>query len=142
MDKREAAEKIAKLRKLSDDPRTPSTEAASARRTADRLATEHHLGPADLEIGKMCSAYDDLIGEVEKIVKNNPRLPAGLFGSEQVVRDVVGKLRQADDSDKSSRLRKFVTVVRTASMFVGDNKYVSEIKIVMDTVLKNHGVSI
>jgi hypothetical protein len=142
MDKKSAAKKVAKLRRLAEDPRSPAGERENARRAADRITSENHLSPADLDVGKMCSAYDELVGEIEKFVKNNPNLPSGLFGAEKVVTDVVGKLRLADDSDKSARLRTFVTVVRTASIFVGDNRYVSEIKSIMDAALGNNNVRI
>jgi len=135
-----AAEKVAKLRRLADDPRTPATEAASARREADRLSALHDLTASDLELGRKAAAYDDLVVELEKVVRNNPNLPVGIFGAEKVVTDVLRKLRDASDVDKAARLAKIVTVVQTASLFVGDAKIVVECKAVIGSVLKNHGL--
>jgi len=142
MNKDAAAEKIAKLRRISDDPRTNPSEAANARKTAERLAKEHNLTQDDLDIGKMCSAYDDLVGKIEQFVSKNPNMPVGIFGAEKIVSGVVGKLRQTTDTNKATRLRTVVTFVRTASLFVGDNRYVSEIKTITETALRNNGVTI
>lgn len=142
MTKKDAASKIAKLRRLADDPRTPTNEAASARGRADKLAAEHGLGPADLEEGRLCAAFDDLVGEVEKIVRGNPNLPTGMFGTEQVLTQVLGQLRGMGDADKATRLRQIVGIVRTASFFVGSNKTIAEIKSALDVVLKNHQINL
>lgn len=142
MDKKSAAEKVAKLRRVAEDPRTNASEATNARRTADRLAFEYSLGSADLEAGRMSAAYDELLMAIEKFVKNHPRMPAGIFSAEKAVQDVVGRLRGASESDKSSRLRTFVSIVRTANLFIGSNAYVSEVKTIMDTALSNNGVTI
>ncbi len=142
MTKKDAAAKIAKLRRLADDPRTPKEEAESAKRQIDKLSAEHGLLPADLEVGRMSAAFDDLVTEIEKIVRANPNLPVGLFGTEQIVAQILDKLRGMGEGDKSTRLRQIVGIVRTASFFVGSNKTVAEIKSVVDLVLKNHQINL
>jgi len=39
-------------------------------------------------------------------------------------------------------MRQIATVIRTAAFIAGDTPIIAEIKIVFDTALKNHGVSI
>ena len=141
MNKKAAAEKVAKLRRLADDPRTPPTEAESARKQSSKLAAEYGLGPQDLETGKLCAAFDDLVKEVEKIVERNP-MSAGLFGSRKVVNDVLGKIREIGDADKATKLRQLVGIVNVASFIMGDNKIIAELKAVIDTTLKNHEIVI
>jgi hypothetical protein len=136
--KKDAAVKVAKLRRLADDPRTPPTEADVARRQIDKLSAEHGLAPLDLETGRLCAAFDDLVGEIEKLVARHPNVPSGLFGTTKVVNDVLGKIRDIDDADKATKLRQLVSIVRIASLFAGDTKIVSELKVVIDTTLKNH----
>jgi hypothetical protein len=138
MTKKDAASKIAKLRRLADDARTPPTEAEAARGRADKLAAEHGLGATELESGRWCAAFDDLVTEVEKIVHGNPNLPTGMFGTEQVLTQVLGLLRGMQDGNKATRLRQIVGLVQTASFFAGSNKTVVEIKSMIDIVLKNH----
>jgi hypothetical protein len=140
--KKDASSKIAKLRRLADDPRTQPNEAETARKQADKLSAEHGLGPADLEAGRWCAAFDDLVTEVEKIVRNNPNLPTGMFGTEQILTQVLSLLRGMQDDDKATRLKQIVGLVQTASFFVGSNKTVAEIKLVIDTILKNHQLTL
>jgi len=137
-----AAERVAKLRRLADDPRTPPSEAENARAQATKLAAEHSLGEADLELGRIGSAYDELVDRLEKLALNNPKLPTGIFGAEQVVVDVLHKLKQVGDSDKSRRLRAVTTTVRTAHLFLGNTPLIDNVKIILDSVLKNHGLTI
>lgn len=142
MTKKDAAEKIAKLRRLADDPRTPKHEAESARTRIAKLSVEHGLTPADLDAGRWGAAFDDLVTEVEKIVRGNPNLPVGMFGTEQILTQVLGKLRGMGEGDKASRLKQIAGLVRTASFLMGGNPTVAEIKSVIDVVLKNHQLTI
>jgi hypothetical protein len=137
--RREAAEKVAKLRRLADDPRTPRTEAQTARGTADKIAREHELGEQDLAVGRMCAAFDDLIGELEKAIQQRSgQIPTGMFGAGHAIKTALDGIRKMTDVDKATRLRQLTGVVRTAALFVGDHPVVAEVKAVLDTVLKNH----
>jgi len=138
--KREAAEKVAKLRRLADSTKNPH-EKATARRQADKLAAEYGLGKEDLDAGKMAAAFDDLVGAVERVVENAP-IPKGIFDTGSIIREVTGKIRKLDDADKSKKLRQVATAVRVAAMIAGDNKTVAELKAVLDSVLKSHDLTV
>ena len=139
MTRREAAEKVAKLRRLADDPRTPREEAHNAREAAAKITREHKLKEQDLATGRMCAAFDDLVGELEKAVqRRSAHLPTGIFGAEQSIKTALDGIRKMTDVDKATRLRQLTTVVRTAAIFVGDHPVVAEVKAVLDAVLKNH----
>jgi hypothetical protein len=141
-DRRSAAEKVAKLRRLADDPRTPPTEAQAARNQADKIARENGLGDQDLIAGRMGAAFDDLVEEIGKVVARHPNIPTGLFGTSSVIRDALNQVRAMQEADKVNRLRQIVSVVRAASFFLSDNRMVAEVKIVVDTALKNHNIVI
>lgn len=141
MTKKEAAEKVAKLTKLAEGSTNPH-EASAARSRAQKIVDEHGLTDHDLMSGEMSGAFDELVDSVQKIVASHPALPPGLFNSSAVITDVLHKIKNIGDVDKSVRLRQITTIVRTASFLVGDNAVISEIKAVLDTTLKNHNISI
>lgn len=141
MTKKEAAEKVAKLTKLAKGSTNPH-EASAARSRAQKIVDEHSLTDHDLMSGEMAGAFDELVDSVQKIVASHPALPPGLFNSSAVITDVLHKIKNIGDVDKSVRLRQITTIVRTASFLVGDNAVISEIKAVLDTTLKNHNLSI
>lgn len=141
-DRRRIAEKVAKLRRLADDPRTPPTEAQAARSQAEKIAAENGLGDQDLLAGRMGAAFDDLVEEIGKVVSRHPNIPTGLFGTGNVIRDALNQVKAMPENDKVSRLRQIVSIVRAASFFLGDNKVVAEVKVVVDTALKNHDVTV
>lgn len=140
MNKRDAAEKVAKLRRLAEGSQNQH-EAANARRQADKLAQEHGLTEDDLAGGKLAAAFDDMVGAVEKIVDNAP-IPKGLFDTGSIIREVTSKIRSLGEDDKAKKMRQVATAVRVAAMIAGDNKTVGELKAVLDTVLKNHDLKI
>jgi hypothetical protein len=139
VNKREAAEKVAKLRRVAQGTSNPN-EADTARRQADKIASEHGLTELDLSSGQMAAAFDDLVGEVEKVVAQKS-VPTGLFGTESVVKDVLGKIRNFQEDDKAKKLRQVSLVIKVGAMIAGNNATVAEIKAVLDTVLKNHGLT-
>jgi hypothetical protein len=137
--KRDAAEKVAKLMRLARGTSSPE-EAASARAQATKIAQEHGLGPADLEVGQMGAAWDDLVDQVGRLVgQRTPAMPRGLFDVGPIVADVLRTIKSIKDTDKASRLRQVTTAVRAASFVAGDhNQTIAELKRTLDTVLKNH----
>lgn len=141
MTRKEAAEKVAKLRRLARGSKNPH-EAEMAREQADKLAARHGLASADLEAGSMGAAFDDLVDQVKTVVAGHASIPAGLFNTEGIINDVLGKIKSIGESDKSARLRQIATLIRTASFFAGDNKVVAEMKAVLDTTLKNHDLTL
>jgi hypothetical protein len=141
MTRKDAAAKIAKLIRLADDPRTQPAEATSARQLASKIQTEYKIGPQDIETDRLCAAFDELVGVVEKIVERHPSLP-GLFGTRKIVSDVLGSVRCIGDDDKSARLRQLVGIVRVASFVAGSIPLVAELKAAVDTALANNNVTI
>jgi hypothetical protein len=141
MTKKDAAEKVAKLMKLANGSSNPH-ESATAKSQAEKLVAEHHLTDNDLLSGEMAAAFDDLVDSVQKLAASHPALPPGLFNSSAIITDVLHKLKNIGDTDKSTRLKQITTIVRTASFIAGDTPLVAEIKAVLDSTLKNHGLSI
>ena len=139
MTKREVAEKVAKLRRLAQSSTNPH-EVENARKQADKLISEHGLSESDMSTGQMGAAFDDLVTEIEKVVARSP-IPKGLFDTSGVVRGVLTKIRNLNEDDKAKKLVAATVAVRMASMLMGDNKHIVELRIVFDTVLKNHGLS-
>jgi hypothetical protein len=139
--KKEAAEKVAKLMKLANGSTNPH-EASSARSQAEKIVREHGLTDDDLRSGEMASAFDELVDSLQKLVAGHPALPTGLFNSSAIVTDVLHKIKTLGDVDKSKKLRQITTMVRTVSFIAGDNPIVSEVKAVLDSTLKNHGISL
>lgn len=141
MTRKDAAEKVAKLMKLANGSTNPH-EAATARSQAEKIVAEHGLSDNDLLSGEMSSAFDELVDSLQKVVASHPALPPGLFNSSAIVTDVLHKIKNIGDSDKVTRLRQITTIVRTAAFIAGDTPVIAEIKAVLDSTLKNHGISI
>ena len=141
MGKKDAAEKVAKLMKLANGS-TNAHEAATARSQAEKLVAEHHLTDNDLMCGEMAAAFDELVDSLQKVVASHPALPPGLFNSSAVITDILHKIKNIGDTDKAARLKQITTIVRTASFIAGDTPVIAEIKAVLDSTLKNHGISI
>jgi hypothetical protein len=141
MTKKDAAEKVAKLMKLAHGSTNPN-EAATAKSQAEKLVSEHGLTDNDLMSGEMAAAFDDLVDSLQKVVASHPALPPGLFNSSAIITDVLHKIKNIGDADKTIRLRQITTLVRTAAFIAGDKPIVAEIKAVLDNTLKNHGLTI
>jgi carboxylesterase type B len=141
MTRKDAAEKVAKLMKLANGS-SNANEAATAKAQAEKLVAEHGLTDNDLLSEEMAAAFDDLVDSVQKVVASHPALPPGLFNSSAIVTDILHKIKNLGDTDKATRLKQITTIVRTASFIAGDKPIVAEIKAVLDSTLKNHGLSI
>jgi hypothetical protein len=139
--KRDAAEKVAKLMKLAKGSTNPH-ESTTAKAQAEKLVAEHGLTENDLMSGEISAAFDDLVDGIQKIVAGHPALPPGLFNTSAVVTDILHRIKAMGDTDKVTRMRQIATVIRTTAFIAGDTPIIAEIKIVFDTALKNHGVSI
>ncbi len=138
MTREDASDKIAKLTRLANDPRTPAAEAESARRQIAKLQLQHQLGPQELEMSRMGAAFDDLVEKVEQIVRRHPSMPSGIFGAQEAVRNVLTVIKKVSDADKAARLRQIVGAVRAATFLLGGHPIVIELKTSVDTALKNH----
>lgn len=141
MTKKEAAKKIAKLRRLARGSPNPH-EAESAMAQAARLAQEHGLAAADLEVGEMSAAFDELVDLVGKFVASKPEMPAGLFDARAIIDEALRSIKGIEEDDKAKKLPQIVTIVRTAALFAGGNAAVAEVKKTVDLVLKNHSLTI
>lgn len=134
MTKKEAAEKIAKLRRLAEKAGTPA-EAESARRLADKLTQEHGLTDTELSLGSRAAAFDDLMDELDRFVRKH-HVPAAVLETIELVKVKTGK------EDKADALGKIVVGVRTVSLFFLFDKTVAAMKTTVDAVLKKHGVTV
>lgn len=141
MNKKDAAEKVAKLMKLAKGS-SNEHEAKTARSQAEKIVAEYGLSDLDLEAGEMAAAFDDLVDGLQKMVASHPALPEGIFNSSAIVTDVLHKIKNLGDTDKATKLKQITTIIRTASFIAGDNTTISNAKAALDTALKNHGLSI
>ncbi|HVP23329.1 MAG TPA: DUF2786 domain-containing protein [Conexivisphaerales archaeon] len=134
-------EKYAKLMKLARGAANQH-ESESALKAARKLASDHGLTETEIQSGQMSAAFDDLLDMVKKIVTEHPAIPVGLFDTESIVTDVLGKIKTINDVEKAKKLRQAAMIVRTASLVAGDNRTLREIKSALDTVIKNHEITI
>jgi Protein of unknown function (DUF2786). len=141
MTKSEAAEKVAKLRRLAKGT-SNEHEASSAKAKADKLVEEHSLNENDLSSGEKAAAFDDLIDTLHLFVANHPALPNGLFGTSAILGDVLKKIKTIEKTDKANRLSQLTTIVRTASFIAGDNPSIREIKRIVDDTLFRHEIKL
>jgi hypothetical protein len=138
-----AAEKVAKLMKLAKSSTNPH-EVSTARSQANKIVEENGLSDSDLLSGEMASAFDDLVDSVKKAVAQHPAVSSGMFDSMggAMIDQVLVKIKNLDDTDKATRLRQITTLVRAANLIAGSQPLVAEIKTILDTTLKNHGLSL
>lgn len=130
MTKAEAAEKVAKLRRLAAGTNV-AAEADSAKRRADELIKQFGLTEVELSAGSRANAFDDLLTELDGYIRKH-EVPTVVF-------EVIERMKKdTKKEDKAKALEKFVTVVRGAALFLD----VGGVKKVMDQVLAKHGVTI
>ena len=141
MTRREAAEKVAKLRRLARGTKSPE-EAETARRSADKMAREHDLTDEEINVGALADAYDDLLRALEAAVSSRSTEVGDVFGTTKIVEEVASKLRGASPEEKASRLRSAATVIRTLAFVSGSKSLASSVKRCLDEVLKNHEITI
>jgi hypothetical protein len=134
MTRKEAAEKVAKLRKLAERAGT-AAEGDAARKIANELTAQHGLTEVELSVGSRAAAFDDLMDELNRFVKKHD-VPSAVLEVIEAVKAGTGK------DDKAGALVNIVTVVRTTSMFFGFDKTVKQVKSVVDRVLKKHSVTV
>lgn len=130
MNRNEAAQKVAKLRKLAAGTNN-AAEAASAKRRADELTKQFGLTEVELTAGSRAAVFDDLLTELDGYVRKH-EVPSVVF-------EVIERMKKdTKEEDKAKMLGKFATVVRGASLFLD----VGGVKKVLDEVLAKHGVTI
>ena len=139
MTKPDAAEKVAKLRRLAKG-NSNEHEAAAARAQADKIIAEHSLTEDDLSSGEKADAFDDLVDTLHRFVISHPALPEGLFGNSAILRNVLIRIKNIGKDDKATNLGRLVTIVRTASFLMGDDPSIKEIKRILDNTLHNHEI--
>jgi len=139
--KKEAAEKVAKLLRLAKGTKNVH-EAASARKQAEKIMNEHALTEEDLACGRMAIAFDELVDLMSDFVLHHPKVPEGLFDTTTIVADVLKRIKSIEETDKSIRLKQFVTLIRTTSFVAGDHPLISGLKHLVDITLKKHEILI
>jgi hypothetical protein len=138
----EAAEKVAKLRRLASG--TPNEhEASSARAQAERLIAEHFLTEDDLTSGEKAAAFDDLVDALHRYTVDHPALHGGMFGSSTILEDILHKVKNLKKPDKTVYLGKIATYIRTATFLAGDHvPSLREIKRILDDTLHSHQIKL
>jgi hypothetical protein len=116
--RQEAAEKVAKLVRLSRDNPNPH-EASAARDRARKIVAEHDLTVEELSAGKKAAAFDDLLAALRKSLASSPGLLPGLFDTSGVVSGVLAKLETLSKESKSQRLDEAYKVVEAAALLNG-----------------------
>jgi hypothetical protein len=139
--RREASEKVAKLRRLASSTKSPE-EAETARRTADKMIAEHGLTEHELDEGNLAEAHDDLLRELETAVSSRSSAVGDAFGTVGLVSEVVEKLRSTSPENKASRLRTAATVIRTLAFVSSRKGLAAEAKKCLELVLDKHGVKV
>jgi carboxylesterase type B len=141
MTKHAAAEKVAKLMRLAKGS-SNTHEAANARSQAEKLVKEHGLTESDLASGERAAAFDDLVDAVHAFVRNHPSIPDSMFGTSAIVTDVLNRIKNIQETEKSARLGQITTVVRAASFIAGDDPNIKGIKHILDETLRKHEIVI
>lgn len=136
MTKKQAAEKVAKLRRLAEKAGTKQ-EGESAELNAKKMIDEFGLTEADLSVGAKAAAFDELIGSLDVFVKNKrDQVP----GSVLSVIDQIKKHTKEDD--KAAAFEKIVAAVKLGNMLFGHNKTVAAMGDMIETVITKHDVKL
>lgn len=142
MTRSEAAIKVAKLRRTARGTTNPA-EANTARTIADKLETEHHLTDNDLTDGQMGAAFDDLLDQLQQVIKQRASImTGGLLNTNSMIQDTVNQMKQTSDSQKAAQLRKVVMVSRALSFCGRHIPTVAEFCSKIETSLKNHEITL
>jgi Protein of unknown function (DUF2786) len=139
LSKIEAAEKVAKLRRLARGT-SNEHEAATAEAQAKKIIAEYKLTKDDLSGGEKSDAFDDLVDTLHKFAVNHPDLPGGLFGTSAVIHDMLTKIKSIDKSKKNTYLGWLTGGIRTLSFISGDRPEIKELKRILDETLLRHGL--
>jgi hypothetical protein len=129
--KTEAAEKVAKLRRLAAHAGTGKEEAQSAKVRASELISKWGLTESDLALGAKANAFDDLMTALDAYVKKHD-VPIPVF-------HVIDKIkRETSKEDKAAALDKIKSSVEVISMFFGFDKTVAGVRKTIDEVVTRH----
>ena len=139
LSKVEAAEKVAKLRRLARGT-SNEHEASTAEAQAKKIVVEYKLTRDDLSGGEKSDAFDDLVDTLHRFAVNHPNMPGGLFGTSAVIHDMLGKIKSIDKAKKSTYLSWLTGGVRTLSFIAGDQPEIKELKRIWDETLLRHNL--
>ena len=141
MTKHAAAEKVAKLMRLAKGSSNPH-ESANARTQAEKLVKEHNLTENDLTSGERAAAFDDLVDAVHAFMRNHPAISDGMFSTSALITDVLNRIKNIQEIEKSTRLGQITSIVRAASFVAGDDPNIKGIKRILDDTLRKHEIII
>jgi hypothetical protein len=148
MTKQAAAEKVAKLMRLSRD-NANTHESSAAREQARKIVEEHGLTVEELSAGKKAQAFDDLVAAIRKMLADNPSIPSGMFNTPVIVSGVLSKLESLSTESKSKRLDEAYKLVEAASLLNGaldtlglGTPVVRNLKKIFDTTLSDHNLTL
>ena len=139
LSKVEAAEKVAKLRRLARGT-SNEHEASTAEAQAKKIVVEYKLTRDDLSGGEKSDAYDDLVDTLHKFAVHHPDMPGGMFNTSAVIHDMLGKIKSIDKAKKSTYLSWLTGGVRTLSFIAGDQPEIKELKRIWDETLLRHNL--
>jgi len=139
LSKVEAAEKVAKLRRLARGT-SNENEAATAEAQAKKIIAEYKLTMDDLSGGEKSDAFDDLVDTLHKFAVSHPDLPGGLFGTSAVIHDMLAKIKSIDKAKKNTYLAWIAGSIRTLSFISGDRPEIKELKRILDETLLRHNL--
>lgn len=136
MNRSEAVTKVLKLRNLAARAGSPA-EADTARRTASKFVQEFSLTEKELSIGNKARAFDDLASRLYSFLhKHSGEIPSSVGDLLPTIK------RKTEDTEKAAGLDKIVTGIRVVSMFLGHVKAVQDLKNIIETVLREHDVTV
>ena len=117
-------------------------EAANARTQAEKLVREHSLTEEDLTSGVRAAAFDDLVDTLHAFARNHPALPEGIFGTSAIITDVLNRIKNIKETEKSYWLGCITGTIRTASLIGGDSPSIRVLKKILDDTLRKHDVAV
>jgi len=147
MTRQEAAEKVAKLARLSKDNTNPH-EAEAARSQARKIVKEHGLTLEELSAGKKALAFDDVVARVRAEAASRLVESPGLFNTSSILSDALARLETLSEASKAKRLDESYKLVDAIYLFnstlsvVGlGSPAVNTVKKIFDDTLAAHGLT-
>lgn len=136
MTKKQAAEKVAKLRRLAEKAGTKQ-EAESARRNADKIVSEFGLTDAELQTGAKAAAFNDLIDSLDSFVRTRRAMvPGSVMGAIEQVK------ASTNESEKATAFDRIAAAVKLGNLLFGHDKTVAAIGDLLANVAEKHGIKL
>lgn len=136
MTKKQAAEKVAKLRRLAEKAGSKE-ESQNAYRAIDKLILQYQLTDAELAVGAKAAAFDDLISSLDSFVRTRrEQVPGSVMGAIEQVK------KSTNEDEKAAAFDKIAVTVNLGNMLFGHNKTVAAIGDLLASVAEKHGIKL